>query len=230
MTQICGFLADTGKLVPGCIIGLKDLWNRRKLLRHIIGKMGQRECCKFLWLWSVKINNRCESMLLYSRQINRKLRVKMQQKILRIFFGGDRWIHFCQRADLFCSDRTDPGKACIDCFWHRHRFPGQMWGKFFKGHGQRICLGHRVWYKIIPSGKNLTYRTHLCGNVLDTVNDLSVLWTKDNIAVLSHDLYDQFLPAEITQFVQMLNLKVNDPFQSRLINVDDSATTDMLSQ
>lgn len=48
--------------------------------------------------------------------------------------------------------------------------------------------------------------------------------------MLSHNLYDQLLPAEITQLVQMLNRKVNDPFQPRLINVDNSAAADMLSQ
>ena len=81
---------------------------------------------------------------------------------------------------------------------------------------------------LIPFVDRIAYKHSLKEIVMDVPPQSCI--TKDNIAVLSHDLYDQFLPAEITQFVQMLNLKVNDPFQSRLINVDDSATTDMLSQ
>ena len=89
---------------------------------------------------------------------------------------------------------------------------------------------HGVRDKILPPGEDLTDRAHLRGHMLDAVDDAAVLRTDNNIAVLPHDLDDQVLPAQISQFVQMLYRKMDDPLQLRLPYIHDAAAADMLSQ
>ena len=52
--------------------------------------------------------------------------------------------------------------------------------------------------------------------MLDAVQDSSVLFAEDDIAVLAHKLHDQPLAAQIPQIVQMLDLKFDDPLKPRL--------------
>ena len=52
--------------------------------------------------------------------------------------------------------------------------------------------------------------------MLDTVDDHSFFITENNIAVLAHDLNDQGFAAQISKFIQVLDLEADDPFQGRL--------------
>ena len=46
--------------------------------------------------------------------------------------------------------------------------------------------------------------------MFDTVNDLTLIVTENNIAVFSHDLDDQIFPAEVTKFIEMFNFRSVD--------------------
>ena len=65
--------------------------------------------------------------------------------------------------------------------------------------------------------------------MFDTVYDLILFVTEDNVAVFSHDLHNQIFGTQITKFIQMFNSKTDDPLHTRLFNSDDLATPDMLS-
>ena len=65
--------------------------------------------------------------------------------------------------------------------------------------------------------------------MFDTVYDLILFVTEDNVAVFSHDLHNQIFGTQITEFIQMFNSKTDDPLHTRLFNRDDLATPDMLS-
>ena len=66
--------------------------------------------------------------------------------------------------------------------------------------------------------------------MFDTVNNFSVTVTENDIAVFSHQLYDQGFLAEIAHFIQMFNIKVNDTLHMRLVNLYDPAIGNMLAQ
>ena len=72
---------------------------------------------------------------------------------------------------------------------------------------ERIFLILRVRNEPGAARKNLTDRTHVGGNMFDTVKDRIVLLTEDQVAVFSHDLHNQLLAADIAEFIQMLELK-----------------------
>lgn len=59
--------------------------------------------------------------------------------------------------------------------------------------------------------------------MLDTVDDHSFFITENNIAVLAHNLNDQGFAAQISKFIQVLDLEADDPFQGRLRNAYDAA-------
>ena len=48
--------------------------------------------------------------------------------------------------------------------------------------------------------------------------------------MFSHDLDDQFFAAQIAQFVQMFDRKMDDPFQFRLPDIDDPSAADVFAQ
>ncbi len=84
--------------------------------------------------------------------------------------------------------------------------------------------------KIGPPRQNLADGADHAGNVLDTVDDQILFICKDDIAVLSHDLNDQFFAAKVAHFVQVLNVQMDDPFKARLGNVCDAAVLQVLSK
>ena len=47
--------------------------------------------------------------------------------------------------------------------------------------------------------------------MFDTVDDLILFITEDNVAVFSHDLHNQIFGTQITGFIQMFNSKTDDP-------------------
>ena len=55
-------------------------------------------------------------------------------------------------------------------------------------------------------GKYFTNRAHLSGYVLDAVQDHILVVAENDIAVFAHDLNDQFLLAQIAQFIEMFNV------------------------
>ena len=69
----------------------------------------------------------------------------------------------------------------------------------------------------------------MSGHMFDTVDDLVLFVTEDNVAVFSHDLHNQIFGTQITEFIQMFNSKTDDPLHTRLFDGDDLATSDMLS-
>ena len=69
---------------------------------------------------------------------------------------------------------------------------------------------HGVRDKVISAWKYLSDRTHLSGYMLDAVQNPSGLIAENDIAVLAHDLNDQCLLADITEFIQMLKLNVDN--------------------
>ena len=66
--------------------------------------------------------------------------------------------------------------------------------------------------------------------MFDAVNNFSITVTENDIAVFSHQLYNQRFLAEIAHFIQMFNIKVNDTFHMRLVNLYDPSVCNMLAQ
>ena len=52
--------------------------------------------------------------------------------------------------------------------------------------------------------------------MLDTVKDHAILPAENQITVFSHQLHNQKLTAQVSHFIQMFNLKAENPFQGRL--------------
>ena len=102
--------------------------------------------------------------------------------------------------------------------------------EFLFGNSKRILLVPGIRNEIFSSWKNLTDRTHMGGNMLDAVQDHAFVITEDDIAVLAHQLHDQTLPAWITQFVKMLQLKFHNALHARLLHIQDTGTADMLTE
>ena len=66
--------------------------------------------------------------------------------------------------------------------------------------------------------------------MFDAVNNFSITVTENDIAVFSHQLYNQRFLAEIAHFIQMFNIEVNDTFHMRLVNLYDPSICNMLAQ
>ena len=66
--------------------------------------------------------------------------------------------------------------------------------------------------------------------MLDAVEDPVVFITENNVAVLSHELYHKVFPTQISQLVQMFDLKADDPLKARLSYRQYPAICNMLSQ
>ena len=66
--------------------------------------------------------------------------------------------------------------------------------------------------------------------MFDTVNDLTLIVTENDIAVLSHNFNDQVFPAKVTKFVEMFNRKMNDTLKSRLPDINNAAAADMFTK
>ena len=56
---------------------------------------------------------------------------------------------------------------------------------------QRIEFFTGLWNEILPARQHLTHRTDLRGNMFDTVDDLVIFITENNVTVFSHYLNDQ---------------------------------------
>ena len=61
-----------------------------------------------------------------------------------------------------------------------------------------------------PPRQYLPHRTDLMGDMLDAVDDHSRIVQKNDVAVFAHDLNDQFLLAQISQFIEMLDGDLDD--------------------
>ena len=63
--------------------------------------------------------------------------------------------------------------------------------KMFTVFRQRIEFFTGLWNEILPARQHLTHRTDLRGNMFDTVDDLVIFITENNVTVFSHYLNDQ---------------------------------------
>ena len=66
--------------------------------------------------------------------------------------------------------------------------------------------------------------------MFDTVNDHAVGVTENNVAVFSHQLYDQCFLAQIPHFIEVFDIKMNDTLHMGLINFYDPSVCDMFAQ
>ena len=204
---------DSGQCVTCGIIRIEDFRDGKELFFCILVKMCDRKGTEFLWCISIIINRRMEISLSYVLHIIGKLTVQMCQYIFGKIMRRHGRVHTCKITDLFGNDRADTCHAGIDCFGYRHRFCKDCRNEFFLRSRHRILFRHRIRNKVIASRQYFTYRTHLCRDVLDTVDDASVQITENNVAVFSHDLDDQFFPAQVTHLIQMLNIQVDDTLE-----------------
>ena len=155
-----------------------------------------------------------------------QIREGAEQMKLRIFFECiDRKsaVDAGAAADFLRHQRAEAGKGSVDCLCGSHRFRADEIEKFFFCDRERIFLILRVRNEPGAARKNLTDRTHVGGNMFDTVKDRIVLLTEDQVAVFSHDLHNQLLAADIAEFVQMLELKNKNTLESRLGNGENAA-------
>ena len=66
--------------------------------------------------------------------------------------------------------------------------------------------------------------------MLDTVDDHAGIITEDDIAVLAHEFNSQCFPAQISHFIQVFNLKIENPFHSGLCDAENPAVLKMLAE
>ena len=102
--------------------------------------------------------------------------------------------------------------------------------KGFRGLRQRIALALGGGHKIVPAGQDLPDRADHGGYMLDAVHDLLITVQEDDIGVFAHDFHDQGMAAEVAHFIEMLDLKAQDPLQAGLTDGDDPAVLQMLAQ
>ena len=118
----------------------------------------------------------------------------------------------------------------VQCLVQRLGRIGQKKDKILFRCQQGIFFFHGAGDKIIPSRQHLPDRADLGGYVFDAVDDFITLVAENNIAVLSHQLHDQMLPAQISEIIRMLQRKVDDPLKIRLNHGYDPGRADMLAQ
>ena len=66
--------------------------------------------------------------------------------------------------------------------------------------------------------------------MLDAVQDHVLVVTEDDVAVLSHKLHDQLLALQVTQLIQMFDVKFQDPLQTRLADGHDPSVLQVLAK
>ena len=88
---------------------------------------------------------------------------------------------------------------------------------------ERILFFSGMGNKPVASGKDLTYRTDLCRNVLNAVKNHVIFVTENDITVFSHELDNERFPAQVGKLVKMFDFNTDDPFQGRLCDGDDAA-------
>ena len=102
--------------------------------------------------------------------------------------------------------------------------------KFLLGNSERVLFIPGIGNEIFSSGKNFTDRTHMGRDMLDAVQDHSLFVTENDVAVLAHQFHDQTLSAGITQLIKMLQLKFHHTLHSRLLHIQNTCTSDVLSE
>ncbi len=80
-----------------------------------------------------------------------------------------------------------------------------------------LCLRNEIF----PARQNFPHRADYAGNVLDTVDD-RIFIAENEIAVLSHNFNNERFLTQVAHFVQMFQADSNDPFQSRLGDIQNS--------
>ena len=65
--------------------------------------------------------------------------------------------------------------------------------------------------------------------MLDAVNDRAVGAAENNVTVFSHQFHDQCFLAQITHFIEVLDIKTNDTFHVRLVNFYDPPVCNVLA-
>ena len=66
--------------------------------------------------------------------------------------------------------------------------------------------------------------------MLDAVDDLPIFITKNNIAVLAHDLHIEIFYRRIAHFIQMLDGKAEHTFHRRLTDRTDASVSDIFAK
>ena len=66
--------------------------------------------------------------------------------------------------------------------------------------------------------------------MFDAVDNLTFFIAENDIAVFSHDFYNQLFAAEVPHLVEMFDGEADNPFQSRLGDIHNPAAADVLAQ
>ncbi len=100
----------------------------------------------------------------------------------------------------------------------------------FRSAGQGVQLVLGMGHEIGLAGQHLPETADQAGHMFDTVQDHAVFIAEDDVAVFSHDLYNQCFMPQIPHLVQMLHIYMNNAFQSRLGDGGNAPVLQMLSQ
>ena len=65
--------------------------------------------------------------------------------------------------------------------------------------------------------------------MLDAVNDRAVGAAENNVTVFSHQFHDQCFLTQITHFIKVFNVKMNNTFHMGLINFYDPSVCNVLA-
>ena len=229
--QVAAFLADPLRAVLLGVIRFQYFRDRVKThLPHILihrKRYGGKLCGHILpVIDDVRGKCACPDILHQLQEDPRKMKLFIRTDLLRAPVAFQP----CPAADLLGDDRADPGEAHIDSLVQRLGFPENSIGKCLPSGRQRIqlLLGHRD--KVFSSRKHFPDRRSLSGDMLEGIDDPSILITEDQVGMLSHKLQDQILPPQITHLIIMLDLKVNDALEGRLPDAQDLPAADMLAK
>ena len=156
-------------------------------------------------------------------QLSRFLRIR--QYALYIFFS----VHLRPPYDLACHLWRDSHVTGHQRTIRRQVLSLQSIQKILRACKQRIFFFRRLRNKIRPPRQHLTYGTDHSGYMLDAVYDGILFIDQDDIAVLSHDLDNQGLFAQIPHFIQVLHIHTQDTFQPRLGKAEDPGVLQVLT-
>ena len=114
-----------------------------------------------------------------------------------------------------------PGKGI-----HRLKGCKKAFPCFIQGFSFFLGLGN----KVTAAGKDSADRADTVRHTADRIQDAEHIVCEDDIAVLSHEFYDQILSTEIAVLVRMLKGKPKDPLRTRLGDTFQPCSCQMLSQ
>ncbi len=151
---------------------------------------------------------------------------------VRFLTGGASLIRpsACPMTNLMGDGGRKSGEGHIERLIAVRRFGKNLFHEKSAVRRQGIFLFLRLRDKIGLAGQHLTDGADQPGDMLDGVDDFVLFIAENDVAVLAHDFCDQLFMPQVSHFIQMLDLKADDAFQTGLGDGNDAPVLHMLAQ